>query len=108
MNKWYGKVGYIMLEETEPGVWEENVIVRKYYGDILRNRPGWQTNSESTNDNLTVNSQISIVLDDFAYQQSHFIKFVEFMGSMWEVDSIEPQYPRLILTLGGVWNGKQA
>lgn len=106
MTRWYGKVGYSETVETKPGVWMDNETVREYYGDVLRNTTRWSQNSESTNDNLTINAQISIVADAFAIDKFYSIKWIEFMGVKWSVDSIDPtQPPRLILTLGGVWNG---
>ena len=106
MTKWYGKVGYSETVETAPGVWTSQDTVREYYGDIKRNTARWAGNSNSTNDNLTVTTQISIVADAFAIEKFHSIKWVEFMGVKWAVDSVDPtQPPRLLLTLGGVYNG---
>ena len=106
MAKWHGKVGYSETVETAPGVWTPQDTVRKYYGDVTRNTTRWAGNSDSTNDNLTVNTQISIVADPFAVEKFYSIKWIEFMGVKWSVDSVDPtQPPRLILTLGGVYNG---
>lgn len=105
MAKWYGKVGYSETVETSPGVWTPKDTVREYYGDVIRNTTKWAVNSDSTNDDLTVNSQISIVADPFANNKFHSMKWIEFMGARWKVTSVEPQPPRLLLTLGGVWNG---
>lgn len=106
MTRWHGKVGYIETVETVPGVWKPLETVREYYGDIIRNTFRWSNNPDSTNDNLTVNTQISIVADPFAFNKFHAIKWIEFMGVRWVVDSVDPnQPPRLILTLGGVFNG---
>lgn len=105
MAKWYGKVGYSETVETSPGVWKPQDTVREYYGDVIRNTTKWAVNSDSTNDDLTVNSQISIVADPFANNKFHSMKWIEFMGARWKVTSVEPQPPRLLLTLGGVWNG---
>lgn len=106
MAKWFGKVGYSETVETAPGVWMPQDTERKYYGDVARNTTRWTGNPNSTNDNLTVNTQISIVADPFATDNFYSIKWVEFMGRKWSVDSVDPtQPPRLILTLGGVYNG---
>ena len=105
MAKWYGKVGYSETVETSPGVWAPQDTVREYYGDVIRNTTKRAVNSDSTNDDLTVNSQISIVADPFANNKFHSMKWIEFMGARWKVTSVEPQPPRLLLTLGGVWNG---
>ena len=106
MARWFGKVGYSETVETAPGVWIPQDTIREYYGDVLRNTSGWSGNSDSTNDNLTVNTQISIVSDPFAVEKFYSIKWIEFMGAKWKVDRVDPtQPPRLILHLGGVYNG---
>lgn len=104
--KWYGKVGYVKDIETEPGIWETVATERPYYGDVLKYINKWTTSS-GLNDNVDVNNQISIVADPFAYQNFSTIKYIEFMDTVWEVTSIEPQYPRLLLTIGGLWNGER-
>lgn len=106
MAKWYGKVGYVTTVETDPGIYEQKVTERPYSGDLLRNISKWVP-SDSVNDNLDISNQISIVADPFAYQNFSSIKYVEFMNAVWEVSSIEVQYPRLILTVGGVYNGER-
>lgn len=108
MGKWHGEIGYVSTVETSPGIWEEAVTKRNYYGDVIKNTSRWSTSSDSTNDNLNINNQISIVADPFAYQNFQSIRYVEFMGTKWKVSNIDVQYPRLLLTLGGVYNGEQA
>lgn len=100
MAKWYGKVGYVINEEVEPGVWVEKPIERNYYGDTLSNTARWSS-ANQVNDNLTLAIKVSIMADPFALQHYSSIKYVEFMGSLWSVSSIESQPPRLILTVGG-------
>lgn len=102
MAKWYGKVGYIINEEVEPGVWVEKPIELPYYGDTLSDMAKWSPSGQ-VNDNLTVANKVSIVADPFAIQHFSSIKYVEFMGAMWSVSVIEPQFPRLILTVGGAY-----
>lgn len=108
MAKWYGVVGYAETVETEPGIWKDVITERKYSGDVNRNTNRWYGSSDSTNDNLSISNQLSILADPYAYQNFHSIKYAEFMGSNWKVTSVETRYPRLILTLGGVYNGEQA
>lgn len=106
MARWYGKVGYSETVETVPGVWMPRDTIHEYYGDVLRNSTRWSERSESTNDNLTINSQISIMADAFAIEKFHSIKWIEFMGVKWKVTNVDPtQPPRLILTLGDEYNG---
>lgn len=104
MGKWFGKVGYAVTEETEPGLWEENITEREYYGDVFSEH--WKRqNSGDVNDNITVSQIISIIADPFAYQHCSEIVYVEYMGSKWKVSDVDPVFPRLKLTLGGVYNG---
>ncbi len=105
MAKWFGQIGYVKEVQTAPSVWTSDETVREYYGDVIRNTSRWSTNQDSTNDDLTINNQISIVADPFAYQNFHSMKWIEFMDAKWKITSVEPKHPRLILTVGGVWNG---
>lgn len=101
--KYYGNVGYANSVETSPGVWEDKIVTRPYYGDILRNTRRLQT-GEYLNDDISVGNSISIIADAYAYENFFSIRFVEWMGVKWKVDTVEVQRPRLILSLGGVYN----
>lgn len=106
MAKWFGKVGYSTTVEIEPGIWETDQIVeREYCGDILRNISRRYQNSGGINDDITTSNDISVIADPFAYEKFADICYVEFMGAKWKVSNIEVQYPRIILSLGGVYNG---
>lgn len=105
MAKFYGAIGYAVTEETTPGVWTESITERMYYGELVRNTRKLQT-ADQLNDNINVANEISILADPFAYENFHSMKYVEFMGAKWKVTSVEVQYPRLILTVGGVYNGE--
>lgn len=104
MAKFYGKIGYAILTETVPGVWVEEIVERSYYGDVIRNIRRLQ-GSENLNDDINVSNEISIVADAFANQNFHSMRYVEYMGAKWKVSSVEVKYPRLILNVGGVYNG---
>lgn len=107
--KFYGVVGYCETVEgtgDKEGVWIPNVTEeRPYYGDVLRNTRKWETSSETTNGDLNVNNTISIVADAYAYEHFFAIRYVKWMGTLWKVTNVEVQRPRLILTIGGVYNG---
>lgn len=106
MAKFHGIIGYVKLVESKPGVWTPETTEREYSGDVLKNNSYWSTNSDSTNDDLNINNQISIVADPYAYQHFHEMKYVEYMGARWKIKNIDVQRPRLILSLGGVYNGQ--
>lgn len=108
MAKWHGVIGYAILVETRPGVWDEQIEERKHSGDVMRHTFRHSPNSDSTNDEITIDSQISIMADPFASKNFHLMKYIEFMGAKWKITSVDPSFPRLILTVGGVYNGKQA
>ena len=105
MGKFYGKVGYGETVETSPDIWEEQIVERAYYGDVLKNSRQWEK-GEGLNDNLRINNSISVVADAYAYENFANIRYVEWMGAKWKVSTVEPKPPRLILTLGGLYNGQ--
>lgn len=106
MAKFYGVIGYAETKETSPGVWVEDITERKYYGDITKNSRRLN-GGENLNDNLTVTNIISIMADAYAYENFFAIRYVEWMGARWKVSTVEVQRPRLILNLGGVYNGPE-
>lgn len=104
MAKWFGTIGYAETLETRPGVWAEQITKREYFGDLTRNTRRLQT-TDQLNDDINISNEISIVSDPYANENFHSMRYAEFMGAKWKITSVEVQYPRLILTLGGVWNG---
>lgn len=104
MAKWFGNIGYATTVETSPGVYQKQITQRAYMGDVDRNINRQSTNPDSTNDNLNVNNQISVIADPFAEQHVTSMEYIEFMGAKWKITSFEVKHPRLILTIGGVYN----
>lgn len=107
MAKWFGKIGYAETVETKPGVWKEQIVTREYYGDLIRNTRRLQT-ADKVNDDINISNELSIVSDPYAMNNFHSMRYTEFMGAKWKINNIEVSYPRLILTLGGLYNGEQA
>lgn len=103
MDKFFGKIGFATTTELSPGVWGDSIVEHEYSGDIIKNVRRYET-SDKLNDNLNISNEISIVADLFAYENSHSMKYVEYLGAKWRVSSIDVQYPRLILSLGGVYS----
>lgn len=104
MAKFYGKVGYGEQVETKPGVWENVITERSYYGDIVRNTRNSQ-DTQFVNDDITVNNSISVVADAYAHNHIFAMKYIVWAGVYWTVQSVDVQAPRLILRLGGMYNG---
>ena len=109
--KWYGKIGYsdtrevLTSEGIGTGVWKENITERYYYGDVTKHYSNRQ--SSGVNDNINISNSISIVADPYANQNFRNMLYIEFEGARWKISSVEVQYPRLFLTIGGVYNGKE-
>lgn len=101
--KYCGNIGYAVTEETVPGIWEQTITEKKYYGDVIRNSIAFRS-GEYLNDNLTISNQISIMADTYAYQNCHLMAYIEYIGIKWKITNVEIQRPRLILTLGGEYN----
>lgn len=104
MARYYGKVGFAIQAESAPGVWSDDISERSYQGDVIRDTHKWQS-GEYLNDNFTISNQISIVADIYAFQNVPFIKYVSWMGNNWKVTNAEIKRPRIILTIGGIYNG---
>lgn len=104
MARFFGEVGYGDTVETEPGVWQDVITERKYYGDVLRNTRRLES-GDKVNSNISVSNSISIVADAFITASFHRIKYVTWMGQKWTVTNVEVKPPRLIFDLGEVWNG---
>lgn len=107
--KFYGQIGFVITEENPdaPGVWTPCETERDCYGDVNRVNRRWE-NSQKVNDDITISNEISILSDPFVTQNIPWIRYVKWNGVKWKVSNVEVQYPRLILSLGGVYNAEQA
>ena len=105
--KWFGKVGFTSREpiEEDSDIYVDQIIERSYFGEETRLNSQWKTSGHK-NDDKDINTEISIVSDPFACDHFTDIIYVEFMGCKWDVTSVSVQYPRLILSVGGLYNGK--
>lgn len=108
MPKFYGPVGYAADPvETVPGVWSNGIVEHMHRGDIVRNSRKLEE-GDKVNMDLSVGNSISIVAD--AYAREHFwaMRYVKWSGVLWVVSNVTVEHPRLILRLGGVYNGPTA
>ena len=105
MAKFYGPIGYVTdTKEIRPGVFEEVITERNYYGDVVRNNRRLQT-ADKVNDDIDISNEISILADAFAYSNFHNMRYIRFMGAKWKISSVDVQRPRLVLSIGGLYNG---
>ena len=104
MARFCGKIGYSRQQvETSPGVYEDRINERTYYGDVTRITLPLE-GSDSGNMDILANNTISILADAYAYDHFFDMKYVWWMGTRWIITNVEVQRPRLILTLRGVYN----
>ena len=102
--KWFGKIGFIDTVEKSPGVHVPEIVEKDYYGDLIKNVK--RTNDgDKVNDDISLSNQLSIISDPYIHNHFHSIKYVEMFGAKWKVSSVEVQFPRLLLSLGGMYNG---
>lgn len=104
MAKFYGMIGFATTEETAPGVWKEQITEKPYAGDLVRSSRRLES-SEKVNDDVRLSNDISIVSDPYAIENFHSIRYVNYLGTKWKISNVEIQYPRLILTTGGIYHG---
>lgn len=106
MAKFYTEIGYAVMAETVPGVDQEVISKMMYSGETLRNvvkeRAG-----DNLNSNIAIENRFSIIADEFAYNNFHRMRYIVWHGSKWKVTGVEVQRPRLILTVGGVYNDQR-
>lgn len=114
MARWYGAIGFAETKETAPGVWTEQICERNYYGDLIRNTSHRTAGSTvlqglpTTNDDINISNSISVLCDPFGFQNFMHIKYVTFMGAKWKVNDVSVEFPRLTLTIGGLYDGQNA
>lgn len=107
MAKFYGVIGYGEAVESAPGVWSDSIVEYPYYGDVIRNTRKLREGEQLNND-LTVGNSISIVADAYANEHFFAIRYINWAGALWTVSDVDVQSPRLLLRLGGVYNGPTA
>lgn len=103
--KYYGKIGFVESNvETATGVYEEVVIEREYYGNVIKNTSRWQNDSRNLNDNLNLSNQFTILFDPYAYEHLQNLRYLEYNNVKWKIVSFELSYPEVTIYIGGVYN----
>ena len=104
MAKFYGMIGYAIQKETAPGVWEDQIIEKNYQGDVILNQQRWQE-SEVANNNFNLDNSISIIADAYANANIGYMKYIVWSGQKWNIKSLAINRPRIVLQIGGIYNG---
>lgn len=107
MAKWYGKIGFGISVENQPGVWVKEIVEKEYTGDLLDDQRLTQPIANSVNDNINIQNRISILSDAFIDMNCSNMLYVTFMGAKWKIKDVKVNRPRLTISVGGVYNGRQ-
>ena len=105
MGKFYGEIGFSVIEETKPGIFNTVMVEKVYYGDVSKKNVRYQ-NEQQINDNLKITSQISILCDEYLSEHFSDIRYIRWMGKPWKISTIDVDFPRLVLSLGDIYTGK--
>lgn len=103
MARFYGKIGFGITKEDKPGVYQLVITEKPYYGDVIKNHQSYEK-GEGLNDNFNINSTFNILADKFAYENFGAMKYIEYLGVKWKIKTADLDYPRIILTVGGLYN----
>lgn len=105
--KFCGKIGFEVTVDDGDGVWKPTITDKTYTGDVLRLIRN-KDSGEHINDGLRLNSQFSILMDPWFQDHFSSIKYIEYMGTKWTIESADPtNYPRILLTPGGIYHGDE-
>lgn len=104
MAKFFGEIGFATQVETSPGIWEDKIIEKQYYGDVTRESRRFSA-SEQVLDNINLSNQVSIIADGYVTDNIQNLRYVRWLGGLWKISYVELKFPRLILEMTGVYNG---
>lgn len=107
MTRYSGQIGFGVSTETSPGVWEDVITERSYFGDVIRNARGLGESDATTgvNRDIIVQNTITILADPYLNEHFHAMRYLRWAGALWTVQTVEVQFPRLLLRLGPLYNG---
>ena len=103
MPKCSGVIGYALAGETQPGVWTEGITEKKYIGEIVKDSRRIVDQGE-INGSINISNNISIISNRFMLDNMEYMRYLTFNKSKWKISSVEIKPPRIIITLGGLYN----
>lgn len=109
MAVFYGEIGYGHSVEKPPGsgIWVVEHTERKLVGSVKQLARTLRDGDKVVND-FSVGNSISVVADAYAYEHFQHIKYIRWMGGLYLISKVTVKAPRLLLDLGGVYNGPTA
>lgn len=106
MAKFYGLIGYARLKESKPGVWIDEIVEKNYRGDIVIDQRRWRPD-EKVNDDINIDNSISIIADEYAYNNIGSMKYIVWNNTPWKIQSFSINRPRIVIQIGGIYNGER-
>ena len=91
-------------DPQHPGVFSDSMKEIPVTGLLLREGQYPNRSVEGTATNVALQNRISIVMDSRIEKHIFNIRWATFEGVKFAVTSIEVKRPRIVLTLGGVYN----
>nr|DAK94052.1 MAG TPA: hypothetical protein [Caudoviricetes sp.] len=104
MSKFFGEIGFATQVETSPGIWEDQIVEKQYYGDVFRESRRFST-TDQVLDKINLSNQISILADGYVVDNIQNLRYVRWLGGLWKISYVELKFPRLVLEMTGVYNG---
>ena len=107
MARYKGRVGFVIpIDDQFTGIVHDDAVEKIFFGKVLEHSRKWQT-SDTVTDDLHLGNQIAITGNDYAFKYASAIRYCEYMGGFWKVTDMKIKGREIILTLGGVYNGKR-
>ena len=100
-----GVIGYGEQTKIRPGVVEDVIIEKKFRGETVRPPSSGHDEGGKVNDDLKVGVTLSIVAGAYHSTHVHAIRYITWQGKRWKVANVDVAHPRLIMRLGGLYNG---
>lgn len=104
MAKFFGEIGFATQVETSPGIWEDQIVEKQYYGEVFRESRRFST-TDQVLDKINLSNQISILADGYVVDNIQNLRYVRWLGGLWKISYVELKFPRLVLEMTGVYNG---
>lgn len=103
MAKFSGTIGFATTKETRPGIWEEAIEEKSYYGNLTKQARSLYS-SDNINDGINISNNISIVANPYLTEHIFNMRYITFQGAKWKITNVEIKERRIELTIGGLWN----
>lgn len=97
-------VGFGSNQELEPGIYDDVLEEKTYYGEILENRRSFDQGTTLSGD-VKITNQFSIMGNTYLFDNLEKIRYVRYRNQLWTV-TVDEGYPRVTFNLGGLYHGQ--